>query len=381
MNTVVDVVIVGGGPTGLKVGQICADSGLDTVVLEDKPVIGKPVQCAGLVSQNIIKMTETESVIAEPKRAVIHPPNEKPLRIEAEEKKVAVIDRSSFDKEMASKATSSGVDIRLNSKFIGLNSEGEVTYKQNDKTVKVETDILVGADGPGSTVRRSSGLPGPEEIIPAIQAIVPEKADEVKIYLGNDVAPGFFAWQVPFISGSLIGTASTDGDAYQHLNDLLESKGMRNKVVGILSGSIPIGLTTPMVDDDLLLVGDAAGQVKPLSGGGIYTGLKAAESCGETIIESLEAENTSKDFLMRYEERFMDDIGKEIKRGLKIRKVFKKMSDKDFDKFIDSLQKEKVKSIIEDRGDIDHPSKLVRPIVKASPSMIKFIGPVIKKLF
>ncbi len=381
MNTVVDVVIVGGGPIGLKVGQITADSGFDTVVLEDKSVIGKPVQCAGLVSQKVIEMTGTDSVIAEPRRADIHPPSGEPLKIVSNEKKVSVIDRSSFDKEMASKANDSGVDIRLNSKFTGINSKGEVTYKQNDKSIKIDTEVLVGADGPGSTVRRSAGLSGPKEIIPAIQAIVPAKTDYVKIYLGNDIAPGFFAWQVPYTSGSLIGLASTDGNAYQHLNELLNSKGMGNKVLGILSGSIPIGITTPMVDDGLLLVGDAAGQVKPLSGGGIYTGLKAAKFCGKTIIESLEAENTSKDLLMRYEERFMDDVGKEIKKGLKMRKVFKGMSDNDFDKFIKSLQKEKIKSIIEERGDIDHPSKLVKPIMKASPSMIKFIGPVIKNLF
>lgn len=376
-----EVVIVGGGPIGLKVGQMTADSGLDTVVLEDKSVIGKPVQCAGLVSQKVVQMTGTDSVIAEPGRADIHPPTGEPLQIVSNEKKVAVIDRSSFDKEMASKANGAGVDIRLNSKFVGINSQGEVTYKQDGKSIKIDTKILVGADGPGSTVRRSAELPGPKEIIPAIQAIVPDMTDEVNIYLGNDLAPGFFAWQVPYTSGSLIGLASTDGKTYKHLNDLLDSKDMGNKVVGILSGSIPIGLTTPMVDDGLLLAGDAAGQVKPLSGGGIYTGLIAAKFCAETIIESLEAENTSKDFLMRYQERFMDDVGKEIKRGLKIRKVFKGMSDDDFDRFIDSLQKEKVKDIIEEKGDIDHPSKLVKPIVKASPSMIKFIGPVIKNLF
>ena len=381
MSKVVEVVIVGGGPIGLKVGQITADSGQETVVLEDKSVIGKPIQCAGLVSQKVIQMTGTDSVIAEPRRADIYPPSAEPLKIESNKKKVAVIDRSSFDKEMASIANGLGVDIRLNSKYTGINHEGEVTYTKNGEKFTIDADIVVGADGPGSTVRRSAGLPGPDEIIPAVQAIVPEKTENVKIYLGNDIAPGFFAWQVPYTSGSLIGLASTDGNTYQHLNDLLDSKNMGNKVVGLLSGSIPIGLITPMVDDGLLLVGDAAGQVKPLSGGGIYTGLKAAEFCGKTIIESLEAENTSKDFLMRYQDRFMYDIGKEIKRGLKIRKVFKGMSDGDLDRFIDSLQKEKVKNIIEEKGDIDHPSNLVKPIVKASPSMIKFIGPVIKNLF
>ena len=381
MSNVVDVVIVGGGPIGFKVGQITAESGLDTVVLEDKPVIGKPVQCAGLVSQRVIKMTGTESVIAEPMKADIHPPNSKPLRIESNEKKVAVIDRSSFDKEMASIANNSGVDIRLNSKFTGINSNGKVNYTVDGETYTIDPKIVIGADGPGSTVRRSAGLPGPDEIIPAVQAIIPEKIDNVKIYLGNDLAPGFFAWQVPYASGSLVGLASTDGNAYQHLNDLLDSKDMGNKVVGILSGSIPIGIITPMVDDGLLLVGDAAGQVKPLSGGGIYTGLKAAELCGQIIIESLDQKDTSKEFLMKYQHKFMDGVGKEIKKGLKIRKVFKGLTDKEFNKLIDSLQKEKVKSIIKERGDIDHPSKLVKPIVKASPSMLKFIGPVIKSLF
>ncbi|MFW5927883.1 MAG: geranylgeranyl reductase family protein [Thermoplasmatota archaeon] len=380
MRNVIDVVIVGGGPIGLKVAQITAHSGLDTVVLEDKPVIGKPVQCAGLVSKKVIKMTDTESVIAEPTCANIHPPNEVPLRIDTDEKKVAIIDRATFDKEMAAKANNSGVDIRLNSKFTGKNPNGKVSYTKDGERHTLDSKIIVGADGPGSTVRRSAELPGPEEIIPAVQAIVPEKIENVRIYLGNDIAPGFFAWQVPFTTGSLFGLASTDGNAYEHLNNLLSSKGLNNKVVGILSGSIPVGLITPMVQDGIVLVGDAAGQVKPLSGGGVYTGLKAAEICGETIIKSLKERDASKEFLMRYQDEFFDGVGKEIKRGLKIRKVFKGLSDDEFDKLISSLQKDKIKRIIENQGDIDHPSKLVKPIVKASPSLLKFLGPVIKSL-
>jgi len=378
---VADVVIVGGGPIGLKVAQITANYGLDTVVLEKKSVIGKPVQCAGLVSQKVIEMTGTKSVIAEPLKANIFSPNGERLEIESNEKKVAVIDRALFDKEMAAKANDSGVDIRLNSKFKNINNDGKLFYEQNGEITSLEPKIIVGADGPGSTVRRSAGLPSPKEIIPAVQAIVPEKTDDVKIYLGNDVAPGFFAWQVPFTSGSLFGLASSDGMAYQNLMNLLNSKNLDSKIVGILSGSIPIGMITPMVTDGIMLVGDAAGQVKPLSGGGIYTGLISAEFCGQTIIDSFEEENASKDFLMRYQDNVLSKIGKEIRRGQKIRKVFTGLNDDELNNLLSSLQKDKIKQIIEEKGDIDHPSKLVKPIVKASPSMLKFIGPVIKTMF
>ncbi len=378
-----EVVIVGAGPIGLRVAISTATAGYETVVLEKEPVIGKPVQCAGLVSPRVVKMTGTKSVIDRPKKAVINSPSGESLTIKARKEKAVVIDRAKFDKEMAKKAVKAGADIRLRSavKNTTYNGNRIVEYEREGEKKSLKADLVIGADGATSTIRRKAGLPSPEEVLPAVQAVVPSNNDTVKINMGSDVAPGFFLYEVPFPTGKLVGLATDDGNTYQHLMNYLESKGLDDKVITYLSGTIPIGNLENTVDDGLCLVGDSACQVKPLSGGGIFLGLKAADICSEVVIDALQEEDISKRRLREYHERWQQDIGKQISRGMKIRNVIKNFSDEDIDEFISILNNDKAKRVIEEEGDIDYHSRLFKPLLKATPELLKLTGPVIKSLF
>ncbi|MFP3872179.1 MAG: geranylgeranyl reductase family protein [Candidatus Natronoplasma sp.] len=380
-----EIAVVGGGPAGLRVAERTASAGHETVVLEKKKVIGKPVQCAGIVSPRFVSLADTESVLSRPNKAIIHPPDGEELTIEAKHDQAVIIDRAQFDREMAERAIRAGADIKLGAavKRVKSYADGrrELHFTRDGETNTIKSKVVIGADGPASVVRASEDFPSPEEILPAVQAVVAEEERNVHIHVGENIAPGFFLWEVPYRTGKLVGLASTDGRTYQHLMDFLRSKGLDKKVIGFLSGTIPIGDMVESVEDGLMLVGDSACQVKPMSGGGLYFGMKAADICSEVAVEALDEDDTSKKRLNGYHERWQDEIGKNIRKGLRARKIFKGLSDEDLDSVIETLQKEKARRVIEDEGDIDRPSRLVRPLLKAAPELLKLTGPVLKSFF
>lgn len=382
-SALTEIAIVGGGPIGLRVAERTASAGYETTVLENKSVIGKPVQCAGLVSPRVISLTKTDHVIHRPEEAVINSPSGKKLILKNEPEKAVVIDRANFDRELAEKAIKAGATIKLRKpvKKIEYKKDRKLYIGDRGKKRTLEPQIIVGADGPSSIVRESGDFPSPEKLLPAIQVVVASKDRSVQIHLGDELATDFFLWEVPYRSGKLIGLAGEDKNIYRSLKKFLRHKGIEDKVISFLSGTIPLGNMTKSVDDGVLLVGDAASQVKPMSGGGLYYGLKAADICSDVIIDALDEDDNSRERLSEYHERWQKEVGEYISKGMKARKIFNFLSDKDLDKLIETLSKKEARRVIEEKGDIDHPSNLVKPLLKASPELSKFIGPVIKSLF
>ncbi len=367
----------------MRVAQKSAKAGYDTLVLEEHTSIGKPVQCAGLVSPKVIEMTDTDSVYQWSQTAQVNPPRSEPLEIWSAEPKAAILDRSKFDREMVEKAVKDGARVELKARVLDTRKKDKrtVTYRKNGKKEIVSADIVIGADGPSSIVRRKAGLNPPKEMLPGIQAIVGVEPDGIQIFLGHDVAPGFFGWEIPHPSGTLIGLATNEGFAFDHLNKLMEKRFVEDNILGYQAGSIPLGNMKESVRDSLMIVGDAACQIKPLSGGGLYTGLRGADYCSEVLIDSLEEGNTSQERLQEYHDLWQKDIGKEISKGIWMRRIFQKFSDKNIDDLIDSLRKEKIKKIIAEKGDIDYPSTVAKAVLKSSPKLLKFAGPLIKNIF
>ncbi|MFO8109710.1 MAG: NAD(P)/FAD-dependent oxidoreductase [Thermoplasmata archaeon] len=379
-----DIVVVGGGPVGMRVAQRSAEAGYDTLVLEEHSSIGSPMQCAGLVSPRVVEMTGTKNVFMEASAATIHAPDGNELFLDAGEPQAALLDRKRFDREMAESAIKKGVELRLDCRVTSVRKNRDrpvVHYEKGGKKCETSPRIVVGADGPTSIVRRGGGMGKPKYMLASVQGLVGYKTEEIHIYLGNEVAPGFFLWEVPHPEGALVGLASEDGKVYELLKRHLSRKGWKNKSISLYSGSIPLGLLNNTVDNGLMLVGDAACQVKPLSGGGLYTGLLSADICGDTLIRALEREDTSKEFLYTYHEAWQKNIGVEISKGLWMRRIFKDLTDRQLNDLINILNNERVIKVIRERGDIDYPSALAGPVFKSAPKLLKFAGPIIKGLF
>jgi flavin-dependent dehydrogenase len=129
-----------------------------------------------------------------------------------------------------------------------------------------------------------------------------------------------------------------------------------------------------------LIVGDAAGQVKPTSGGGIYPGTLCAKIAGTVAAEAAAQGNASKDALMEYDTRWRSEIGRELETGLRIREGFNKLSDDDLNYMIRALDDERTLDIISKYGDMDHPSIVLRKLLLSTkaPRLLKLIRPLIK---
>ena len=234
--------------------------------------------------------------------------------------------------------------------------------------LRIRSGILIGADGLYSITARSFGLDRPSEILGGFQAYITEDADSIRIY--PEPEHGFFTWQIPMPHGSLIGTAISSGNAM----DILKKRfpDFERKSISYYGGGIPLGYSRNIVADNVMLVGDAAAQVKPLSGGGLYPGLYAAELCGKTAVGALERRDHSRKILVKYQKTWLNTVGKEIRNGMYLRKIYSRMGRRDVRKILSTLKDERLKSIIESEGDIDHPSALARSLVKSSPKLLVF---------
>ena len=127
-----------------------------------------------------------------------------------------------------------------------------------------------------------------------------------------------------------------------------------------------------------MLVGDAAAQVKPTSGGGIYPGLLCAHYCSSVALDALELNDFSSRVLNKYHKLWSKEIGKELSLGMKFRTIFKNFNDEKLDRYIKKLNNKKTIDAINKYGDIDYPSKLAFPLLKTSPSLLKLLPSALK---
>lgn len=139
----------------------------------------------------------------------------------------------------------------------------------------------------------------------------------------------------------------------------------------LYSGVIPLGPPRHTSTDQVILVGDAAGQVKPLSGGGLFTGLTAARLAAQVASDAIEANDTSARFLRRYDRKWRDAIGKEIERSYRVRKAYVRLKDEQLDQAGRLLDTDDARAVLS-LGDIDHPTDIAGDLLRAAPGLMRF---------
>lgn len=325
-----DVIIVGAGPVGCRVGELLGERGLRVLILEEHPEIGKPVQCAGLVSYRIFDLSEvSEDVVVnavEKARVFSHDRN----YIELKHKKpVYVIDRERFDKELAKKAQDVGVGIKT-TKFVSY-EKGKECLKVKSTNGIFKAKLLVGADGPNSSVAPVSGLKLPKNILTGMQSIINSKfnPDLVELWFSSEFAPDFFGWVIPESKGQArVGLAARKNVKERFKKFLKKRFDKEVKERGKLAGVIRFGLIDDSVADRVLLVGDAASQVKPFSGGGLIYGLTGSKFAAEACIKCLEEGRYDHQFLKEnYDDVWKKELAGPIKKGLLLNKMIHSFSD------------------------------------------------------
>ena len=385
-----DVVVVGAGPAGAMAAKYAAQKGARTLLIEEHASIGSPVQCTGLISTAALRECETgvgNFVLSKMKGAFVYAPNCEELPVKGKDVKAYVIDRKMFDRVMVERSLDEGVDILVRTRFICID-KGKITVISSGEKKEIHAHIIIGADGLMSSVGRAAGLPRCEKFLSGIQFEAPYEAKDpeyVEIFTGNNVAPGFFAWAVPFEGMARIGLAKNpDHLPARHYADKL----LKHPVVAsryrcsrteFVLGGIPLGPPVKTVKDNVLLVGDAAGQVKPTSGGGIYMGAVCAKIAGEVAAKAVREETS----LNEHEKSWRNAVGRELAIGMRIHKSLGKLSDENLNEFIAFLNKPNMQQLITDYGDMDRPSLLFQKMLSTGDKkcLIKLLGVAFKTLF
>ena len=286
-----EVVVIGGGPSGLSASWSAASRGVEVAVLEEHEEIGRPRHCAGLVSGEGLRLIgmpcKGEYVENEIREAVVTADG---FYVELRKlgEPIYVLNREVFDKAMADRAASRGAEILLRNRAKKIEKSGDrYVVKTNGSSYACK--VVIDGEGAASRLVRDMGLEGPKLKIPALQVEVKGHVDldKVLVILGNEWAPGFFSWVIPIGDGRLrIGLASIIGHCDILLKRLtrrhpLVSKLLKGaKVMDRYGGMIVIGPPKETSKGDFMVVGDAAGQTKPLTGGGVVYGALCGSLAG-----------------------------------------------------------------------------------------------------
>lgn len=354
------ITIIGAGPAGSYLAYLLAKKGKDVLIIEEHEKIGQPVQCTGIVTSSIEKFVKLPNkVIANKCRKVVV--ISKNNRIEANVDEI-VLWRNKFDQYLADMAAKEGAKILVNHQFLGFNGEQEIKIrdKKNNKIKEIKTNVIVGADGPSSAVAKAASLNNNTKFYIGMQAKVKLKMNtsEFETHFGSNF-PNFFGWVVPESEDTVRLGLSTFKNTKEYFYRFLEKRTGKRNILCWQSGIVPVYNPKQVIQkDNIYLIGDAASQVKPTTGGGIIPSLKAAHTLCDCIINNKD-----------YNKEFKKQSGRELLLHLKLRKALNKFSDKDYDYLLDLMNQEKVKKIIK-KYDRDSPIPLVTNLLLKEPRFL-----------
>ena len=377
-----DVVVVGGGPAGSKTAAMLAKEH-DVLVLEEHPKVGVPVQCAGLVTEKSISLSGVRpDIINRFRGANVVFPDGRTVTVRSDDVKAVMIDRTDFDTRLAEAAMDAGVEYSFSTRYLGHRSaDGVATISTS--AGDIQSRLIIGADGHSSRVASSISDNGPGEYIRGIEYDIRhtmDVQDMIDIHIGRDVAPGLFSWVVPFGDYTRVGLCSSwsEGLPIDHLKILLKRTGLEDcEVVKRYCGKVPIGRRRRIHADNLMLIGDAAGQVKPVSAGGIYPTMMSVGPLCETAEEAFSAGDFSERKLSGYERRWHPLVGKELDRTYRLRKAYLRFNDDDMNSLYPYMAKKSVNDAL-NKVDIDAPSLSASLVFRNIPTLLKVGGTVLK---
>ena len=382
-STSSDVVIVGGGPAGLYAGLRLARAGWRVDLYEEHRDIGEPVHCTGVLAREAFDIfgLPSDAVLNELTTVRFYSPSGDTVEHSTSGVEAVVIDRSRFDRQLADEAARAGVRMhRARVTALEVARDGVSITAGGAEGVENTTArarVCVLACGASYALQRRLGLGLPRMMLQSAQAEIPaERLGAVEVHLGADVAPGGFAWAVPVQRADRtcvrVGVMC-DGDASRHFRRMLE--GIAPRWGARISDScaprqkvLPLAPIKRTYTDRVLVLGDAAGLVKPTTGGGIYYSLLSGELAADTLAATLPTDRLTADALAAYETAWRKRLGSELRWQLILRRIAQRLSDADIDRLFELAHSDGIMPLVRRTATFNRHREFIVALLKHPPA-------------
>ena len=381
-----DVAVIGAGPAGSRTARNLARAGLRVRLVEEHRAVGVPSHCSGLISLRTLREAEIgeEAAIHKITGAFVHTQSGSEASLGGTKTQAVAIDRVKWDQTLAEQAQEAGAEM-LRARMISVERENahvRLRVQTDGRDSTMSARMVVGADGTHSRVARTLGMARPMEyaynlgiegkLTPGAGANWHD--DFVHVFVGSDLAPGWFGWIIPTGDGVVrVGIGSSGPvkpiECYRRLQSAFPALFSDIEPCRMYGGTIPLTFAPKSYADNALLVGDAAGQVKPFSGGGIYTSLVAARHASATIERVFAKGDFSASALESYERGWKREIGRELRKSWHLRHFGLALSDLQVDRVVRALRGSKLQQLAATHADIDYPSRVLLRLARSLPAM------------
>jgi digeranylgeranylglycerophospholipid reductase len=380
-----EAVVVGAGPAGLIAARELARMNIEVTIYEEHAVVGEPNHCAGIISveglQRLDVRPDPDFIQHEVAGGTAFSPDGTDISIKGNRTRAYVVDRGVFDRSLAEDAMDRGAEVETGQAVTALLRQGGRVTGVRGRAFSTCSEVVIDAEGAAGFLARSVDLPRPSKgVLSGINVEVSGVTAEpgmVEVWLGRGLAPGLFAWVAPTGEGTArCGLACGEADARSRLEVFLRERFREHgagepRIWPVLTGG-PVERT---YGDGILLVGDAAGQTKPTTGGGVIFGGLCAMEAARAVKGAYNTGDFSAGSLARYDRAWKAELGEEFSTMLAIRRFLNGISDDRMDRLFASTKRSSLEQVLEEfveKGDMDMQSGVVRAAL-TNPSLMRVL--------
>lgn len=373
-----DVVVVGAGPGGLSTALRLARRGMDVVVLEEHHEFGDPVHCTGILAREAFEEfgLSRDAILNELTTARFISPSGHDLVYRTRAVEAVVIDRVTFDRGLAEEAARAGATLRRGTRALAVTTDADGVTVEIAGQAPIRARAGVLATGGRYGLHRPLGLGLPGSYLHTAQREIPaDHPGDVEVHFGRDIAPGGFGWAVPVWRGdrpfARIGVMA-EGEAPEYFSRMMARVGARwglsDEAGAPRQKILPLSSISRTYADRLLAVGDAAGLVKPTTGGGIYYSLLSARLAADVLVDALAAGDLSARRLGTYQRQWQARLKSELDTQLSFRRLAQQMSDADIEGLFELARTDGVMPILHKTAAFNRHRKLILALLRHQPA-------------
>ena len=377
MDRPIDVLIVGGGPAGLFMAARLAERGVRTLVCEEHARVGDPAHCTGVLSADSFALFDLPETATLNQLTSVRflSPGGIPVDYTTPSPLATVIDRPAFDRARADRAIAAGAEIRVGARVNALEADA-AGVRASVAGAPVHARLAVLACGASYKFQRRFGFGLPTTYLQTAQREMPAlRPGNVELHFGQDVAPGGFAWAVPVLrpEGAFVRIgvmASRDiRQCYDRMLGRIGDRwGVTTREAAPRVKILPLGAVGRTYGERMLAIGDAAGLVKPTTGGGIHYSIVSAALAADVAVDALAADRLDAETLSAYERAWRAELADEFEAQQELRQVAASLSDKAIDSFFELAHTDGIMPIVRATARFNQHRPLIRALFKHPPA-------------